>query len=84
MARSLTLEIPDDVYEPLRCQAKKSGRTPEDIATEWLAATIRRMAEDPLLQLAGTIESDITDVADRHDYYIGEQLLKELRADADA
>jgi len=26
---------------------------------------------DPLLKLAGTIESDVPDVADRHDYYIG-------------
>jgi hypothetical protein len=79
MAHAMTLEIPDDVYEPLVFQAKQLGRTPEEIALEWLSAAIVRREEDPLLALAGTIEGDITDVADRHDYYIGEQLFRELR-----
>jgi hypothetical protein len=79
MAHAMILEVPDDVYEPLVSQAKQLGRTPEEIALEWLSAAATRQEEDPLLALAGTIESDITDVADRHDYYIGEQLLRELR-----
>jgi metal-responsive CopG/Arc/MetJ family transcriptional regulator len=32
--------------------------------------------DDPLLQLAGVFESDITDICERHDEYIGEALRK--------
>src|SRR5574341_399935 len=34
--------------------------------------------DDPLLQLAGVLESDLNDVAERHDDYLGQQLLEEL------
>jgi hypothetical protein len=79
MAHKLTLEIPDEAYEYLRKEAEEMKATPEEIASEWLEATIRRMANDPLLQLAGTLECDVTDVSERHDYYIGQALLEEMR-----
>jgi predicted DNA-binding antitoxin AbrB/MazE fold protein len=34
---------------------------------------------DPLLQLAGDIESDVTDAGERHDVYLGLALADELR-----
>ena len=34
---------------------------------------------DPLLALAGTLQSDVTDVSERHDDYIAAALLAELR-----
>jgi len=34
---------------------------------------------DPLMALFGTIKTDVTDVAERHDAYIGQALLDELR-----
>ena len=37
---------------------------------------------DPLLALAGTLTSDGTNISERHDEYIGQALLKEMR-DAD-
>jgi len=40
-------------------------------------------ADDPLLQLAGTLECDVKDVAERHDYYIGTVLMKEPRGKDD-
>lgn len=33
--------------------------------------------DDPLLKLAGVFESDVTDISDRHDEYIGESLRKD-------
>lgn len=39
--------------------------------------------DDPLLQLAGTLECDVADVADRHDDYIGMSLMIELRGEYD-
>ena len=36
---------------------------------------------DPLLALAGTLECEVTDIGERHDDYIGDTLLAELRRD---
>ena len=38
---------------------------------------------DPLLRLAGTLECEVTDIGERHDDYIGDALLTELRGDKD-
>ena len=38
---------------------------------------------DPLLALAGTLKSDVTDISERHDDYIAAALLAELRGDED-
>ena len=38
---------------------------------------------DPLIALLGTLESDVTDLGERHDEYIADALLAELRGDED-
>ena len=38
---------------------------------------------DPLLALAGTLQSNVTDISERHDDYIAAALLAELRGDED-
>ena len=38
---------------------------------------------DPLLALAGTLQSDVTDIGERHNDYIAAALLAELRGDED-
>ncbi len=38
---------------------------------DWLAAIVRDVAPDPLLRLAGSIRSDLTDVAERHGHRLG-------------
>ncbi len=40
-------------------------------------------AADPLLALAGTLKGNATDMGERHDDYIGDALLAELRGDND-
>ena len=55
MPNPMTLHLPDDVLEALKARAAKCGRVPEDLAASWLSATVRRIANDPLLRLAGTI-----------------------------
>jgi hypothetical protein len=79
MSHTLTLDLPNEVYEPLSRKARQDGRKPEDVATEWLTAAVQRETADPLLQLAGTLEADVTDIGERHDHYIGEALAGELR-----
>ena len=36
------------------------------------------LANDPLFKLIGCIHSDIPDLADNHDYYIGQALYEEM------
>jgi hypothetical protein len=38
---------------------------------------------DPLLASAGTLQSDVNDIGERHDDYIAAALLAELRGDED-
>ena len=38
---------------------------------------------DPLIALAGTLESNVTDLGERHDDYIRDALLAELWGDED-
>ena len=38
---------------------------------------------DPLLALMGTLECDVTDIGKRHDDYIGDALIAELRGNDD-
>lgn len=38
---------------------------------------------DPLIALLGTLESAVTDIGERHDDYIADALLAELRGDED-
>jgi len=38
MAHSLTLEVPDDLFQPILQQAREAGKTPE----EWALARLRQ------------------------------------------
>lgn len=79
MGHTLTLDIPDAVYVPLLQQAQQAGKTPEETVLAWLTSTVQCLTDDPLLQLAGSFASPLTDVSDRHDAYLGQSLLEELR-----
>ncbi len=72
---TLTLRIPDAVYDPLVTRANTLGRTPEEVLEDWVADAVLPPARDPLLQLLGTIKADKDDIALRHDEYIGQSLM---------
>ena len=68
MSKTLTFEIPDEIYEILEQRAAREGRTTESVALEWLAKTVhkprpklseeeRRAAMEDLLQFAGAVDS---------------------------
>jgi len=71
---TLTLQLPDEIFEPLMRQAQRSGNTPEAVVTDWVASAVLPPPEDPLLKLLGTVESDVSDVAEKHDEYLGQAL----------
>ncbi len=50
MNEATTLELPDELYEVFRHQAALMGKTPEELAAEWMARNgpkPRRHRDDP-------------------------------------
>jgi hypothetical protein len=82
MSRTLVLEIPEDVYEPLLKTAEQLGQTPEDTAVRWLENAARKSSDDPVEKFIGALGSDIPDWADEHDKYIGRELMEEMSGEA--
>ncbi|ARV59883.1 hypothetical protein BZZ01_15720 [Nostocales cyanobacterium HT-58-2] len=76
MNHTLMLEIPDNLYEPLIKVAARIGRTPEELAVDWLSAAVQQYADDPLEKFIGAFRSDIPSWVDQHDKYIGQRLIK--------
>ncbi len=83
MSHSLTIDVPEDVFSYLNKLALQQGKTPETLAQELVSTAVQELEEDPLLRWAGAIASEISDVAERHDYYIGQALYRELRGNPD-
>jgi hypothetical protein len=71
MAQTLTLDLKSTVYDALADAAQRAGRPVEAVATDWVEKVAIRAVDDPLLQLAGAFESDVKDVATRHDEFLG-------------
>lgn len=68
MSKTLTFEIPNELYEVFEQRAAREGRTTESVALEWLAHHApkprpklsdeeRQAALDELLQFAGAANS---------------------------
>jgi hypothetical protein len=74
MAHTLTLEVPEKVYVPLVKAARQTGKTPEEMAVQYLTSVVTRFDDDPLEKFIGAFDSGVTDWADRHDEYIGKAL----------
>lgn len=78
MAKTLTLEISDPIYQMLLKTAKQIGQTPEQVVLNWLENRVKQSVNDPLndplLKLAGIFDSDLTDISQHHDKYIGKAL----------
>lgn len=89
MAKTLTIQIPDDLEQALTLQAQKLNKSPEDVVLELLSRQFpllpqaeAQTEDDPLLQLLGSIHLEgISDLGDNHDHYIGQALYRELHPD---
>ena len=81
MVHKLTLEVPEEVYQPLAQAALQTGASPEALAVEWLAAVSRQAAHDPVEQFIGTIHGQVPDWADQHDKHLGQALKDQLSGD---
>jgi len=64
MAKTLTIQIPDDLEQALTLQAQRLNKSPEDVVLELLSRQLpplpqpqaeAQIEEDPLLKLLGSI-----------------------------
>ncbi len=53
MKQTLTLEVPDDVYEALQKEAAKTGKSLEQLALDWLSQQARRGRVEALRSFFG-------------------------------
>jgi hypothetical protein len=84
MSHQVTLELPEEVYRPLAEQARATGQTVETVAQARLAEAVARGEPgSKLRKWAGAFDSGLPDLGQRHDDYIGQALLDELRGRQD-
>ena len=74
MGHTLTLELPEDVYQSLMETAKQTGQPPEAIAVQLLATATEHRVDDPVEQFIGALSSQGSDWADHHDAYLGKSV----------
>ena len=64
MGQTLTLSLPDEMYVVLKNVSEAEGKTVEAFSTALLSNAILAITDDPLFQLAGTLECDSGDNKD--------------------
>ncbi len=85
----ITIDLPEALQQSLLSQAAQTQTTPEQLIIQLLTQNLvpttspPDLAKDPLFQLAGSITSNIPDLAEHHDYYIGQALYEEMHRDAE-
>jgi len=60
MPRTMTLEVPENVYAPLVKTAEQSGQTPEEMAAQWLADTARQIEKNGEEKTNGVFDNGAT------------------------
>jgi hypothetical protein len=78
MDHRIVLDLPGNIYEPLATSAERAGTTPERLAVEWIAATGRNAAADPLEQFIGILKSNVPNWPEQHDEHLGNTLAETL------
>ena len=82
MSHTLTIDLPEEVYEPLKKTAEQRGQSPETVVVQWLTAAVQQLVDDPLEQFIGAFDSQGADWADQHDHYLGQSLAETRRSAA--
>jgi hypothetical protein len=83
----LTIDLPEALQQSLLSQAAQTHTTPEQFIIQLLTQNLipntppSDLTNDPLFQLIGCIDSDILDVAEKHDEYIGQAIYEEIHRD---
>lgn len=84
MGYTLTLEVSEEIYEPLVRAAQQNGQTLEALAIEWLVLAMHTVQDDPLEEFIGGFASNLPDWTEKIDTYLGQALLNEMSAPVEA
>jgi hypothetical protein len=76
MSKTLSIEIPDEIYQAFLETAERLGQSPEAIVSQWIVTQHQTQSSDPLDSFIGAFKSDIPDWTSRHDEYLGATLLE--------
>ncbi|RYG69679.1 hypothetical protein EON80_09335 [bacterium] len=80
MSHILTLEVPEDVYTSVQQLALEAGEDVNDFCLRHLQADIEKekrrkaITEDPFWKAAGSLESGVPELAERHDSYLADSI----------
>ncbi|NJN57398.1 MAG: hypothetical protein HC879_07780 [Leptolyngbyaceae cyanobacterium SL_5_9] len=84
MSKTLTITLPDALEQALVQTAAQANQSTEEMVVQLLTQTLMPNSEskleqaDPLMALFGSIKSDVPDLAERHDEYLGQALYEEM------
>ncbi|NJR63234.1 MAG: hypothetical protein HC769_33320 [Cyanobacteria bacterium CRU_2_1] len=76
MSKTLSIEIPDEIYQTLLQTAERLGQSPEAIVSQWIVTQHHTQSLDPLDSFIGAFKSEFPDWTSRHDEYLGVTLLE--------
>jgi hypothetical protein len=79
MGHTLTLNIPETVYESLAEKAEQAGQPPETFAAQLLVTATQGGVDDPLEPFLGAFSSRGSDWADHHDEHLGVSVQETMR-----
>ncbi|MEH1917987.1 MULTISPECIES: hypothetical protein [unclassified Nostoc] len=82
MAKTLTIQLSDELESKLTAQAEKLNLSLEDLILQSLSQSAKQenISEfDPILPLLGTLKFDNSDVGENHDQYLQQTLQQELK-----
>ncbi|OYE00313.1 hypothetical protein [Nostoc sp. 'Peltigera membranacea cyanobiont' 232] len=77
MAKTLIIQLSDDLERKLTAQAEKLNLSLEDLILQSLSQSAKQenISEfDPIFPLLGTLEFDNSDVGENHDQYLQQTL----------
>ncbi|MEH2265537.1 hypothetical protein [Nostoc sp.] len=82
MAKTLKIQLSDDLESKLTAQAQKLNLSLEDLILQSLSQSAKQeniSDFDPILPLLGTLKFDNSDVGENHDQYLQQTLQQELK-----
>lgn len=56
MNNTVPLQVPEDLYQSRTIAARKTGKTPEELALQWLVAGVQNMTDDPVEEFIGAFQ----------------------------
>jgi hypothetical protein len=76
MSKTLSIELPDEVYQTLLQTSQQLGQSPEAMVCQWIVQQQSSQVAEPLDAFIGAFNSEIPDWTSRHDEYLGAALLE--------